>query len=75
MLDEQEMQAVAKHQILHRPEMDMCRCPCFAALIKVGEKIAEERELMKRMGSVSPMALAAIIGSDLTHLGEDDVDD
>lgn len=73
MLEETELRSVAKHTISH--DMGMCTCPCFTALIKVSEKLTEERELMRKLGSVSPIALAAVIGSDLTHLEEEDDSD
>lgn len=75
MLDEAEIAAIGRHEVAHK--VGACLCPCFAALIKVGEAMATESELRARLARVSPEALAAITiagGPDAPAGAGDDVE-
>jgi hypothetical protein len=58
MLDEVTISRVAKHEVSH--QLGMCTCPCFDALMEVGDVVKREGELRIALAKASPEALAAI---------------
>jgi hypothetical protein len=69
MLDDETIRTVSKHGFVHT--MGMCTCPCFDALMAVGNRLKEERDLAAKIGSVSPIALAALMGADVSGVPDD----
>jgi len=61
VIDPATITAVERHGFTHK--MGLCICPCFDALVAVAKAIATERDLMAKVGSVSPEALAVLVGA------------
>jgi hypothetical protein len=59
VLSEEEISSISKHKMAH--DIGYCRCPCFDALMKVGEAMMSENKLMANLAKASPEAAAAIL--------------
>ncbi|MGV0985080.1 MAG: hypothetical protein ACOYB2_11025 [Limnohabitans sp.] len=71
MLDEATIQRVGKHELMHT--MGLCTCPCWQALIDVGEAIKRENELRVQFAKVAPDALIALTLGAAAMDDDDDV--
>jgi hypothetical protein len=71
MISKSQAEHIAFHGTVHK--MGMCSCPCFEALIQVGERLYEENKLRLHLAHTNPHLLAAlIIGAASADDGDND---